>query len=224
MLRFDRKIKKDAFYIYKAYLSKEPFVHVCGSRYIDRAEDITEVKVYSNLPKVTLFVDGVKAEAKEADKIFVFEVPINGEHSIEAAAEVPDTMDGVTAKVTDSIRIRKVSEPNRSYILPRETIVNWFEREDMQTPVGYFSIKDKIADLKANPKAAVILAKAMEKMAEKTIEKYGDVAKNTKVSDEMQRQMEQMSLEAQLKMAGGVIPTEMVVEVNKMLNQIPKEE
>ena len=94
----------------------------------------------------------------------------------------------------------------------------------MQTPVGYFSIKDKIAVLKANPKAAVILAKAMEKMAEKTIEKYGDVAKNTKVSDEMQRQMEQMSLEAQLKMAGGVIPTEMVVEVNKMLNQIPKEE
>ena len=224
LVTFDRKIKKDAFYIYKAYLSKEPFVHVCGSRYIDRAEDITEVKVYSNLPKVTLFVDGVKAEAKEADKIFVFEVPINGEHSIEAAAEVPDTMDGVTAKVTDSIRIRKVSEPNRSYILPRETIVNWFEREDMQTPVGYFSIKDKIADLKANPKAAVILAKAMEKMAEKTIEKYGDVAKNTKVSDEMQRQMEQMSLEAQLKMAGGVIPTEMVVEVNKMLNQIPKEE
>ena len=64
----------------------------------------------------------------------------------------------------------------------------------------------------------------MEKMAEKTIEKYGDVAKNTKVSDEMQRQMEQMSLEAQLKMAGGVIPTEMGVEVNKMLNQIPKEE
>lgn len=224
LVTFDRKIKKDAFYIYKAYLSKEPFVHVCGSRYIDRAEDITEVKVYSNLPKVTLFVDGVEAEAKEADKIFVFEVPINGEHSIEAAAEVPDTMDGVTAKVTDSIRIRKVSEPNRSYILPRETIVNWFEREDMQTPVGYFSIKDKIADLKANPKAAVILAKAMEKMAEKTIEKYGDVAKNTKVSDEMQRQMEQMSLEAQLKMAGGMIPTEMVVEVNKMLNQIPKEE
>ena len=40
----------------------------------------------------------------------------------------------------------------------------------------------------------------------------------------MQRQMEQMSLEAQLKMAGGVIPTEMVVEANKMLNQIPKEE
>lgn len=224
LVTFDRKIKKDAFYIYKAYLSKEPFVHVCGSRYIDRAEDVTEVKVYSNLPKVTLFVDGVEAEVKEADKIFVFEVPINGEHTIEAAAEVPDTMGGATAKVTDSIRIRKVSEPNRSYILPRETIVNWFDREDMQTPVGYFSIKDKIADLKANPRAAAILAKAMEKMAEKTIEKYGDVAKNAKVSDEMQRQMEQMSLEAQLKMAGGAIPTEMVVEVNKMLNQIPKEE
>ena len=32
LVTFDRKIKKDAFYAYKAYWSKEPFVHICGKR------------------------------------------------------------------------------------------------------------------------------------------------------------------------------------------------
>lgn len=84
----------------------------------------------------------------------------------------------------------------QDYILPRETVVNWFDREDMQAPVGYFSIRDKIADIKANPQTAVILGKAMAEMQKKTMEKYGDVAKNAQIPEEMQRQMEQMSLEA----------------------------
>ena len=45
LVTFDRKLKKDPFYLYKAYWSKEPFVHLCGSRYVDRAEDVTETKV-----------------------------------------------------------------------------------------------------------------------------------------------------------------------------------
>ena len=65
LVTFDRKIKKDAFYLYKAYWSKEAFVHTCGSRYVDRAEDITEVKVYSNLPEVALYVDGRLQETKQ---------------------------------------------------------------------------------------------------------------------------------------------------------------
>ncbi|WP_425371655.1 hypothetical protein [Gemmiger formicilis] len=44
LVTFDRKIKKDAFYLYKAYWSKQPFVHTCGSRYVDRTEDVTEVR------------------------------------------------------------------------------------------------------------------------------------------------------------------------------------
>lgn len=50
LVTIDRKYKKDAFYAYKAWLSEEPFVHICGKRYIDRAEDMTKVTVYSNLP------------------------------------------------------------------------------------------------------------------------------------------------------------------------------
>ena len=45
LVTMDRKLKKDAFYLYKAYWNKEDaFVHICGSRYVDRKEDTTEVK------------------------------------------------------------------------------------------------------------------------------------------------------------------------------------
>ena len=49
------KYKKDAFYAYKAWLSDDPFVHICGKRYVDRVEDTTKVTVYSNQPEVELF-------------------------------------------------------------------------------------------------------------------------------------------------------------------------
>ena len=51
-------------------------MHLCGSRYTDRAEDVTEIKVYSNQKKVTLFVDGAEQETKEGARIFRFRVPI----------------------------------------------------------------------------------------------------------------------------------------------------
>ena len=58
LITIDRKYKKDAFYAYKAWLSDEPFVHLCSKRYIDRIEDMTKVTVYSNLPSVELFANG----------------------------------------------------------------------------------------------------------------------------------------------------------------------
>lgn len=213
LVTFDRKIKKDAFYIYKAYLSKEPFVYLCGRRYVDRAEEVTEVKVYSNLEKVTLKVDGKEADTQKGDKIFRFRVPITGKHHIEALAE---SAEGI--QVCDAIDIRKVEEPNPDYIMEREEIVNWFDREDMETPAGYFSIRDKVADIEANPEAAVLL----EEINAKMVEAYGDVAKNATVPEEMKRKQAQMPLEEKLKMAGKAVTTEMVVELNKKLNKIKK--
>ena len=57
-MTFDRKYKKDAFYAYKAWLSDEPFVHICGKRYVDRVENVTKVTVYSNQKTVELFANG----------------------------------------------------------------------------------------------------------------------------------------------------------------------
>lgn len=41
-MTFDRKYKKDAISAYTAWLSDEPFVHICGKRYIRRVEDVTQ--------------------------------------------------------------------------------------------------------------------------------------------------------------------------------------
>ena len=119
LVTFDRKYKKDAFYAYKAWLSDEPFVHLCGKRYVDRVEDVTKVTVYSNLPSVELFANGVSLGVKEAaDHFFYFEVPNAGETKLVAKA----------GDCTDEGMIRKVSEPNPAYILVEKgAVLNWWD-------------------------------------------------------------------------------------------------
>jgi beta-galactosidase len=132
----DRKYKKDAFYAYKAWLSDEPFVHVCGKRYVDRVEDVTKVTVYSNQPEVELFVNGVSIGKKTAsDHFFYFEVNNVGESVIVAKA----------GELTDESKIRKVETFNEDYRLKEQgAILNWF---DVNSPEGRFSINDKISDI-----------------------------------------------------------------------------
>ena len=76
LVSFDRKTKKDSFYLYKAWWSEEPFVYICGSRYVDRAEEVTTVKVYSNQERVALYANGELVEEKAGDKVFQFQVPL----------------------------------------------------------------------------------------------------------------------------------------------------
>lgn len=109
LMTFDRKVKKDSFYIYKAYWSKEPFVHLCGSRYVDRTEAVTTVKVYSNQTKVALYANGKLLEEKTGNKVFEFRVPLNGEVRLEA----------VSGQAKDTSTIRRVSQPNPDYKLKK---------------------------------------------------------------------------------------------------------
>ena len=62
LVTLDRKVKKDSYYIYQAYWNKKPMVHLCGKRYAQRAGEMTEIRVYSNQPSVTLFLNGEKVE------------------------------------------------------------------------------------------------------------------------------------------------------------------
>ena len=91
LVTFDRRYRKDAFYAYKAWLSDEPFVHICGKRYVDRVGEETEVTVCSNLPEVELFEDGRSlGTITSADHFYRFEVPnAGGETIIRAEAAVP---------------------------------------------------------------------------------------------------------------------------------------
>jgi beta-galactosidase len=58
LVTYDRTVKKDAFYFYKANWSAEPSVHITGRRYVDRAYPVTDVRVYSNAPSTDLVVNG----------------------------------------------------------------------------------------------------------------------------------------------------------------------
>lgn len=58
MVSYDRKVKKDVFFYYKANWSNAPTVHVAGRRYVDRAYAVTDVRVYSNAPVTELAVNG----------------------------------------------------------------------------------------------------------------------------------------------------------------------
>lgn len=212
LVTFDRKTKKDAFYIYKAYLSGDPFVHLCGSRYVDRDEAETEIKAYSNQPAVTLYVDGKETETLEADKIFRFKVAISGEHVIEAKA----------GKYSDTIRIRKVEQPNPDYRKAGMEVVNWFDRDDEIIREGYFSIMDSMGDVKANPEAFAVFDELIAPIQAKAVESYGDVAKNIQLPAEMQKMMDRMSVENTLKQMAGLITPELIHKLNNRLNQVSK--
>ena len=139
LVTMDRKYKKDAFYAYKAWLvspEEDPFVHLCGKRYIDRVEDVTKVTVYSNLPEVELFVNGESIGKKSApDHFFYFDVKNVGETTIVAKA----------GELSDEGKIRKVDEMNMDYVL-REVgaVLNWF---DVTAPEGRYSLNDTIGDI-----------------------------------------------------------------------------
>jgi beta-galactosidase len=68
----DRKVKKDAFYFYKANWNPEPMVYVTSRRDTPRTEAVTPVKVYSNLPNVTLTVNGKSYGEKSGNEFHVF--------------------------------------------------------------------------------------------------------------------------------------------------------
>lgn len=208
LVTFDRETKKDAFYIYKAYLSKDPFVHICGRRYEDREKEETEIKVYSNQPEVTLLVDEIEFVSKKSDKVFRFTVPINGMHTIEARS----------GTLSDKIQIRKAAEKNPDYVTAGGDITNWFDKDTSIEREGYYSIKDSMTELMKSPEAMA----ALEPITAKAAESFGDVARNVSIPKEMQEQMNAMSFESTLKMAGKAITPEMVVELNETLNKIKK--
>lgn len=58
LVTYDRKVRKDAFYFYKANWSDEPVLYITSRRFTDRTNAVTDVKVYSNAREVELFVNG----------------------------------------------------------------------------------------------------------------------------------------------------------------------
>ena len=109
LVTFDRKTKKDSFYLYKAWWSEDPFVHICAKRFAERTRNEIEVKVYSNQKSVALFVNGEKLAEQTGEHVFTFKVKLNGETKVQAVAG--DSID-------DAV-FTKVSTPNPGYKLTK---------------------------------------------------------------------------------------------------------
>jgi len=110
LVTFDRQIKKDSFYLYKAWWSKEPMVHICGKRYAYRPEKYTTVKVYSNCPTVSLYVDGKLHGKLTGDKVFEFRVLLGASTQLRAEA----------GSVYDEAQLHFTPDPVKSYKLNKK--------------------------------------------------------------------------------------------------------
>lgn len=182
LVTMDRRIKKEAFYLYKAYWSSEPFVYLCGRRYAQRAGALTRVKAYSNLNQVTLYVNGRPFATQYGDKVFVFEnVPLaeGFTYLMAEAVQHPCTSQPLSGsghlplRCTDTLTLELVEEKPEIYTLPDDGeggdgVANWFESVEtvasdapMEYSDQYFSIHDKINTIAADDEAFSVLSNAI---------------------------------------------------------------
>ena len=217
LVTFDRKYKKDAFYAYKAWLSDEPFVHICSKRYVDRVEDVTKVTVYSNQPSVELFVNGESLGVKTAeDHFFYFEVKNEGETNLVAKA----------GELSDESVIRKVDTFNEEYRLKEQgAILNWF---DVEAPEGYLSLNDKMSDVLSTMRGKMIFMSIVGKLMGSNKGKKGKKkeAAGFEVTPEMMTMMGGFTVLRLFTLMGGMMDVkftkEELLKLNKKLNRIRK--
>ncbi|MBR3968097.1 MAG: DUF4982 domain-containing protein [Clostridia bacterium] len=215
LVTIDRKYKKDSFYAYKAWLSDDPFVHLCGKRYIDRVEDVTKVTVYSNLPQVELFANGVSIGKKTAeDHFFYFDVQNTGETELVAVA----------GEFKDSGKIRKVDTFNEDYRLKEKgAIINWF---DIDMPDGYLSLNDKMSDVLATLQGKMLFMSLAGKLMGGKGKDGKIEAMGFEVGPEMMSMMGGFTVLRLFTLMGGMMDAkftkEDLLELNAKLNKIKK--
>jgi len=115
MITFDRKLKKDVFYLYKAHWSKEPVLYLAGRRYEYRTEPVTEITVYSNQKEVSLYNNGKLIATKEGDKVFKFKLQMEAENHLEVRS----------GDYADSAVIYKTDVARPEYKLAKGDSSNW---------------------------------------------------------------------------------------------------
>ena len=199
-----------------AWLSDDPFVHICSKRYIDRVEDVTKVTVYSNLPTVELFANGESLGVMEAaDHFFYFEVPNVGETKLEAVA----------GDCRDESLIRKVDTFNEEYRLQeKNAIINWF---DITMPEGYLSINDKVSDITKTFRGKLVLGafllKLMKQMNKPKGEKESGHGGTFKLTPDMLQMVGSFTILRMSGMVGMVginLQEKDLLKLNAQLNKI----
>lgn len=217
LVTYDRKVKKDAFYMYKAHWSQEKFVHITSKRFVERATDQINVKVYTNCDQLSLYVNGQEFEtSSDKGKVAVFEniSLADGVNTIKVIGGDVETNE----TYTDTGFYIKVDKANPSYLAPEEKgsiVSNWFDMPDTEEsetevgelvfPEGVYSIKTPLGKLVENPETNEIIKKYL-----------GDIAQRP-----MYGMMEGFNIQGLAEMDKKVFTGQFVYLINNELIKIP---
>ncbi len=169
LVTIDRKIRKDAFYYYKAKWNKAPMVHLCSKRFVERHNREIELKAYSNLGEVAFYLNGILVDTVlNDDVVFTTKVTLKeGENKVLV----------ISANLKDETTFITVDEPNPSYTVPKteqgkglfsfDDAGNWFDElneEEKVTTIdpAYFSIEDQVGDILDNEAGMALFKKYMQ--------------------------------------------------------------
>lgn len=215
LITYDRKVKKDAFYMYKAHWSDEKFVHITSKRFVDRVDNEINIKIYSNCDKVTLYANGCEVATKESDsKIFIFENITLHEGINEIKAISNDN--GVILE--DKAMFNKVSEANPSYEAPESetggVVANWFtmpelgdvQIEEIEITDDVYSTRCTLKEILENEEGKAILTKYL-----------GDFSENPSVEMALG-----MTIDTLASMAEEMFDEKMIYTLNRDLTKIKK--
>ncbi|MBN2626651.1 MAG: hypothetical protein JXA95_08295, partial [Spirochaetales bacterium] len=165
LVSYDRTVKKDAFFWYKANWNDAPLVHITGKRFFHRKGRTMDLTVYTNQSLLVLEVNGRERTSREAtEKKVTFEkVPLKrrGITSVQVRA-----VDGICADRAAFVRVRR-TDP--AYVCPEKDpfhfLKNWFEGEPeeevtpLRFPEGRLSVRDKIRVILKYPRGEEVIRK-----------------------------------------------------------------
>lgn len=168
LVTYDRKIKKDAFYLYKAYWSEEKFVHITSKRFIERENTYITLKVYSNCDEVSLLVNDQLIETKtEGQRVVIFKnIELNQKNN---TLQVVGRVKNEEISFTDQAQFIYTGQKNPTYQAPEAkggVVANWFSMPDIETvdidesfkiPEGVYSTKDTLEVLLEHKDSAKII-------------------------------------------------------------------
>lgn len=215
LVTIDRKIKKDAFYLYKAYWSQTPFVKLAGSRFVNRHKKENDIVILSNVKKICLYVNEVLVREvyRETPMTKFKDIDLElGKNLITIKG-----YDESGAEYIDNMILNYTKEIDNRYVFVNKQksdhVVNWFEKfdlsdtEEIVLKEGYYSTSDTISDLYKNEKSREIFKKYFSHICE---------------SARFKSSINVMSIDSMSKISFFKIPKELLIVINKELNSIKK--
>ena len=221
LVTYDRKTRKDSFYVYQAYWTKEPMVRIAGRRFVDRAPDERDVTVYTNAESVTLFLNGEKyADMKVEDHAAVF--------ANVALKDGENTLKAMVDGAEDTIILCGVAESNPDYILPdiaaSKLAGNWFneqedeESDEIRVIPGMYSVEDTLNPLLYNEECLRLTRGWI--MSSKVLNPEVKIMASTNLNK--WRAKFDFRVLSQMKVFKDLPQTEFA-RLNRMLSKVPKE-